>query len=225
MNEALQTLINDCKDPRLIRGIHNYCHRWCERCPFTDRCSVFRETSRYERDHPDSNPLDQVKDSLEQTLALLAEWCKREGIDFEKLQEDPASDEDEASADADLTSDTLDADSLFKAAGDYGHRAFLIVKPLLAAERIANWSPEVRSAIETLAWYSSMIPAKVHRAVHGYFEAQGHKDEPILQSDWNLTAKAARMAIAESIRAWKIVLEVGDASPESPLRELVDLLV
>jgi hypothetical protein len=223
MNEALQALVDDCGDPRLIRGIHNYCHRWCERCPFTDRCSVFRETSRYERTHPDSDPLDQVTDSLEQTMALLAEWCKREGIDFEKLQED-ASGEDEAVAVVDVATDVLDADPLFKAAGDYGYRAYVIVKPLLAAERVANWSPEIRSAIDTIAWYSSLIPGKVHRALGGHIDAEA-ADEPMLQSDWNLSAKAGRMAIAESIRAWKIVLEAGDAPAESPLRQLVDLLV
>jgi hypothetical protein len=85
-------------------------------------------------------------------MALVAEWCKREGIDFENLQEDPASDEDEVSAGADLTTDTLDADPLFNAAGDYGRRAFAIVKPLLAAERVGNWSPDIRSAIDTIAW-------------------------------------------------------------------------
>ena len=226
MDEELQTLVDDCNDPRLIRGIHNYCHRWCERCPFTDRCSVFRQTSKYEREHPDSGPLDQVKDSLEQTMGLLAEWCKREGIDFEKLQESPATEDDEAIAAKDLAEDILDADPLFKAARDYGRRAFDIVKPLMAAQRVSDWSPEVRSAIDTIAWYSSFIPAKVHRAVGGQIEAQADTlDEPILQSDWNLTAKAARMATAESIRSWKIVLEAGDAPPESPVRELVDLLV
>jgi hypothetical protein len=225
MDEELQALIDDCKDPRLIRGIHNYCHRWCGRCPFTDRCSVFRETSRYEREHSDSDPLDQVTDSLKQTMALLVEWCKREGIDFEKLQEDSSSDEEEVIAAADLSKD-LDTDPLFKSAADYGDRAFVMVKPLLAAERVANWSPEVRSAIDTIAWYSSLITAKVDRALRGHFAAQAEQPiEPILQSDWNLTAKAARMAIAESIRAWKIVLEAGDAPPGSPLRELVDLLV
>ena len=25
-------------DPRFISGIHNYCDRWCERCPLTSRC-------------------------------------------------------------------------------------------------------------------------------------------------------------------------------------------
>ena len=29
------------RDPRHIRGIYNYCDRWCERCPLTSRCLNF----------------------------------------------------------------------------------------------------------------------------------------------------------------------------------------
>src|SRR5438874_2560150 len=29
------------RNPRHISGVHNYCDRWCERCPLTLRCSVF----------------------------------------------------------------------------------------------------------------------------------------------------------------------------------------
>jgi hypothetical protein len=224
MDQELQALVDECNDPRLIRGIHNYCHRWCERCSFTDRCSVFRETSKYERDHPGSDPLDQVKDSLEKTMALLAAWCEREGIDFEKIRDGDESAGDESVEETmELsTTDLRDVDPLLKSAREYGRRAFEIVLALEAAERLSNWSAEVRSAIDTIAWYSSFIPVKVHRALHGHVEAG--LDEPILQSDWNLTAKAARMAIAESIRAWKIVLEAGDAPAQSPLRDLVDCL-
>lgn len=27
--------------PEYIRGIYNYCDRWCERCPFTARCENY----------------------------------------------------------------------------------------------------------------------------------------------------------------------------------------
>jgi hypothetical protein len=223
MDQELQLFVDECNDPRLIRGIHNYCNRWCERCSFTDRCSVFRETSKYDRDHPGSDPLDQVKDSLEKTMALLAAWCEREGIDFEKIRDGDGAADDQSVEDApDLPTDARDVDPLLAAARDYGSRAFEIVQALEAAGRVSNWSADVRSAIDGIAWYSSFIPVKVRRALHGDVEAS--VDEPSLQSDWNLTAKAARMAVAESIRAWKIVLEAGDAPAESPLRELVDLL-
>jgi len=38
----------EAADPRLISGIYNYCHRWCERCSFSDRCAVFRDTREYQ---------------------------------------------------------------------------------------------------------------------------------------------------------------------------------
>jgi hypothetical protein len=184
---------------------------------------VFRETSKYAHHHPGGDPLDQVKNSLEQTMALLAAWCEREGIDFEKIQDSDGSAEDERVEEtAGPSTEARVVDPLLKAARDYGRRAFEIVRALEAAERVSHWSPEVQSALDIIAWYSSLVPVKIHRSLHGHIGAG--VDEPILQSDWNLTAKAARMAIAESIRAWKIVLEAGEAPSESPLRELVDLL-
>ena len=33
-------LLELAEDPRFIEGIYNYCDRWCERCAFTERCSL-----------------------------------------------------------------------------------------------------------------------------------------------------------------------------------------
>jgi hypothetical protein len=100
----------EATDPRLIPGIYNYCHRWCERCPFTDRCVAFRETSRYQRDNPDAGPLEHVEDSLRRTTTLLAEWSGREGIDFEKVQAEAKS--DEMRAELNRTDEMIDTDPL-----------------------------------------------------------------------------------------------------------------
>jgi hypothetical protein len=93
METHFEAPAGEAADPRLIPGISNYCHRRCERCPFTDRCMTFREMSRYDRDNPGTGPLDHVEDSLRKTTALLAEWSEREGIDFEKVQAEAKSDE------------------------------------------------------------------------------------------------------------------------------------
>ncbi|MDY6955018.1 MAG: hypothetical protein SWE60_26245 [Thermodesulfobacteriota bacterium] len=34
-------LLKHAQDERFISGIHNYCDRWCERCPLTGRCMSF----------------------------------------------------------------------------------------------------------------------------------------------------------------------------------------
>jgi hypothetical protein len=223
METHFEASAGEAADPRLIPGISNYCHRWCERCPFTDRCMAFRETSRYERDNPDAGPLDHVEDSLRKTTALLAEWSEREGIDFEKVQAEAKS--DEMRADLNHADEMIDTDPLVKAAKEYGHRALDIVKGLEKTERLSTWPPQVRAAIETIDWYALYVSVKVHLALHVLSTAKGDEIENYgLQSDWNLSAKAARMAIAESCRAWAIVLDAGNAPPQSFFRELVGLL-
>ena len=178
---------------------------------------------RYHRDHPDSGALEQVEDSLQRTMALLAEWCEREGIDLEAIQQEA---EDEAATSAQNRLDeTIDADLLLKSAKDYGHRTLDIVEQLQKVERPAGWPPHVSAAVETISWYAFFISAKISRALHGLLDADAHVDDahPV-QNDWNLSAKAARMAIAESYRAWDILLDAGNAEPQSPLRDLVGLL-
>jgi hypothetical protein len=107
------------------------------------------------------------------------------------------------SAELNHTDEMIDTDPLAKAAKEYGDRALDIVKGLKKAERLSTWPPQVRAAIETIDWYAFYVSVKVHRALHGLSTAKDDEIEKYgLQSDWNLSAKAARMAIAESCRAW-----------------------
>src|SRR5689334_22355936 len=50
-----------------IIGIFNYCTRRCERCPFTERCTLYLTARDYERRHPDATWQDQVHDSFAKT--------------------------------------------------------------------------------------------------------------------------------------------------------------
>ena len=49
-------------------------------------------------------------------------------------------------------------------------------------------------------------------------------DEDPIQNDWNGSAKVARLAIAESQRAWDTLLFVGQAPPDARLRQTRQLL-
>jgi hypothetical protein len=200
MERHLESPAAEAADPRLIPGIHNYCHRWCERCAFSDRCAVFRDTREYQRDHPDSGALEQVEESFRKTMALLAEWCEREGIDLETLRQEAEA--EEATSAQHRLDETVDADLLLRAAKEYGHRTLDIVVQLQKVERLAGWPPHVSAAVETISWYAFFISAKIHRALHGLIDVSAHDcDAHPVQNDWNLSAKAARMAIAESGRA------------------------
>jgi hypothetical protein len=54
-------LLELADDPRFISGIHNYCDRWCERCPFSSRCMVYAVEQADEDDDPKSRDINNKK--------------------------------------------------------------------------------------------------------------------------------------------------------------------
>ena len=69
-----------------------------------------------------------------------------------------------------------------------------------------------------------MVSAKVHRALHGHAEREMFREDDAVQNDWNGSAKLARIIVAESKRAWELVMREGEAPDNSPLIELLSLL-
>ena len=130
--------------------------------------------------------------------------------------------------------DRVDADPLMKRATAYCCASLKLAESLEREALRHSWPPEVRDAIETIAWFAGMVGAKVNRALHGLAEHdedpenneddEGPEDVDAIQNDWNGSAKVARLAIAESTAAWNIVLDAGDAPPDSPIRQIVGLL-
>jgi hypothetical protein len=222
MNSDIEPMLEMAEDPRMIRGIYNYCHRWCDRCPFTERCMVFLENKRFETEHPDSTPFEHVHASFQQTLELLKAWCAREGIDFAQIEREAKS--DEAVTEQRLSDEAIDAEPLSKLAKAYLTGAWEIVRALDRSPHVRE-DAGVQNAIETINWYSAFVGAKIDRALHGSRRSAEHDfDEDSIQNDWNGSAKAARLAIEESRKAWSVVFQAGQAPPDSPLRKLVDLL-
>jgi hypothetical protein len=221
MAADIESLLWEVEDPRLIRGIYNYCHRRCERCPFTDRCLGFRETRRYEQRHPDASVFDRLNDSFRQTFQLLKAWCEREGIDFDGVREEadaPPWREDRS------VEDVIESNPLYRMAMTYSQGAYVVVHSLERGGTGRAWPPDVRSAIDTIGWYACFIAGKIHRAIYGFGEHGAHGFEDPVQNDWNGSAKAAHLGIAESRKAWLTVLEAGEAPPDSPLRKMIELL-
>jgi hypothetical protein len=223
MDAELERYVEHASDPRLISGIYNYCHRRCEQCPFTDRCLTFRHMRDDEARHPGRDVLERAGQNFTRTLDLLKDWCKREGIDFEKLRQDANS--DDARAERARLENEVDGDPLHEVAFTYTEAAFTLVSGLERLAPFHEWSPVVREAVDTIGWYAGMVSAKTHRALYGFAERDtlGAHEDPI-QNDWNGSAKVARIAIAESQRAWDTLLLVGQAPPDARLRQTRELL-
>jgi len=209
-------------EPYFIESIFNYCNRRCEVCVFTERCRLFRDMGAYQQQHPDCGPFEQTRDKFQEVFRMLEEWCEREGLDFEQLQRDARS--EETAAETKQVDDAIREDPLHKLATAYTVAAFRLVDALSTARRLRNWPRNVSTAIDTIAWNAGMVGAKVHRALGGFASRNELPDEDVVQNDWNGSAKVARLIVVESQDAWRVVMQAGEAAPDSPLTELVAML-
>jgi hypothetical protein len=208
MQPELEAYLARVQDPQLIPGIYNYCHHRCERCQFKRRCFSYREQQREAVEQGDRSLADHVETNMALSLELIRAWCEREGIDFEALPDDTPS--PHARKD----------DPLQIATRKYCKNAHDVVAPLTRLSLLHTWPPGVGDAIETIAWFSSMIPAKTSRAIEGYEERGILPDEDSIQNDWNGSAKVARLAIAESLDAWDTLFSAGATPPDGSIREI-----
>jgi hypothetical protein len=199
------------KDTR-IDGISAYCDRWCERCAFTMRCSLYAvhvATAMCDGDfkealelavgkprstEPDAEPEPQWRRELLQNQPTEAELEQASRLEDERA---------ERIAQAPLTT-VESAVTELAVAWLETHRDHLHT----------HATPEVANALDIIGWDVYLVGAKLHRALGGKDEAdhgEGFEDDSI-QNDWNGSAKVALMSIARSAAAWDVIGAVtGDA--------------
>ena len=223
MDAELEAYVARAQDPALIPGIYNYCHHRCEQCAFTGRCLSFRQEQQEAHDHPERSLEDHIEANVTRAAALMKAWCEQHGIDLDALEESAEAEESVATTQAG-DDEKADTDLLQQMARRYSSAAYHIVEPLCNLSRFHAWPPAVAAAIDTIGWYSGMIPAKIGRALHGAANEDRFGDEDPVQNDWNGSAKVARLAIAESIGAWRTLFEAGDTPVDASIRRTASLL-
>jgi hypothetical protein len=210
-------LVARASNPRLIPGIYNYCDRWCERCRFTDRCLQYLEDQETEPPAADAESVaGRVRESLARRLGTITEIARREHIDLRTLG---------ASSDAAEKRERHAQDPLVVSARQYGDLAWRLARALgpIAA---ARGDPAVSGAVDVIDWFSSMIGAKVSRAVSGvaFARESGDPDDDRVQRDFNGSAKIALLGIAESRRAWTVLMSEGKATANGVPAQAVRML-
>lgn len=214
-------------DRRFIDGIFNYCDRRCERCGLTDRCRLYADEQCDAQANAGGDWKDRVRRSFQQTSEMIQHWCTHEGIDVDDLRHDAQI---SAAVTAELKlSQEARRDPLQALAERYTFPAMRLARVLRESQGFANWPAEVGEALDTIEWFGIRVSSKIHRALTGF--ARDRNDgtlmrlgEDPVQSDWNGSAKVARLDIAESRAAWEVILRIGEAPADSPLRRMVGLL-
>lgn len=210
------------REEQFIPFIHNYCDRWCERCEFTSRCSVFaaeQELTDEEKDITSDAFYRNIRNIFADAKALLIEKAEEFGIDIE-----PISDEEFAEIQARQDA-SIHGEEITKLAEKYAWDT----RPILEAKD--EWLDESgpndlqTEVLEVLYWYQFFISAKIQRGLHGILDVDGYEETDEIrdsQSDANGSIKLALIAIERSILAWTYLLSPQNADTIRPLIALLE---
>lgn len=181
-----------------IVGIFNYCDRWCERCPLTNRCRVF--ASETEIDFENANGRLTEPRVVRERRRLFAQVAEIHA----QAEERPTSAAPEPRHR--LGHLPLDLEPSSGIDPELAAHAVEIRKKLNKLEMSAN--PSVRLAMETIKHFSLYVPMKMVRAL-AQVAREGPGDQ---QSDANGSGKAALLGLDRMERAWQSLVDTHHVS-------------
>ncbi|HYC83675.1 MAG TPA: hypothetical protein VEB86_00575 [Chryseosolibacter sp.] len=205
-----------------IPGIHNFCDRWCERCPFTDRCAVYeseQELTEEEKDIRNQAFFDRLRENFAKAKVMLEEAAKSHGLDFNALD----ADVEEFGKKEEARRRAAEENIIAKLSDEYMKVAqqWLKTQPGMLAklEKLkeevgvgAQQTSEAKKQIETIRdsvaviqWYSTFIYTKLIRALMGKAEDDIY-ESGIRDSDGS--AKIALIGTERSMHAWTSLFEL-----------------
>jgi hypothetical protein len=222
------------EEKKFIPGIYNYCDRWCEHCSFRDRCFLYNKEKARMEEHiqKGEEPFDMeivlkdVKESFTETRELISKYAQEQGIELDSLPE--------------VEYKTVDVERhpLYKLAHKYmdvTHKFLKELRKILEAEGISLAdrieivaSPEesidklkqLASWYEIIAWYHTLIPAKVYRAL----AKEITDDEEVRkfeQEDAEKSVRVAYIGLMKSMKAFDGILKWNENLEDSLLPILI----
>lgn len=203
---------------KYIDGIFNYCDRWCERCPFTERCRSFAMGEALER---------HMKRKDEQNARFWSAMQRVLGDEIDKLAKevdalaDPEPTPEVEDFEDKVFKEKMDRDDravrrhlLFRTADLYlrkVNRSFKAHPELLKERDDERTDDPVDDAVAIIGWYYIFIEVKFARALHGLVDQESMEEEwddadgESYPKDSDGSAKIAILASERSIGAWSVL--------------------
>lgn len=213
------------REENFISGIHNYCDRWCERCPFTARCRVAeaeQETTDEERDITNEAFWHRLAANFAAAQIMLLEKAEEFGVDLNAISEE------EYASHRDREDEIVKNDALTRFAEKYRQDA---QKTLEAKNEWLIFSALDETAQEEMLsiiyWYQFFISAKIQRGLSGILDFDGNLDEEQLndaQADANGSIKIALIAVTRSLMAWTALMTNENSQTISPFISLLEII-
>jgi len=205
------------KGKELIPGVYNYCDRWCERCTMAKHCSIYyMEQSEIDSSDDTKNGVDRISDIFSLTMEMMQEMSSELGIDFNDI--------------ADFNIPEHIPGKTEKLAIKYGKDVMLWLSAeneffnkysenmLLIDEEEAL---KIGDQLEIISWYSSVIGAKIHRAMSKL--GTEFEDTNSDLEDQRGSAKVAIISIEKSMTAFRYILNNIEEQETNSLKYLAIL--
>jgi hypothetical protein len=209
-----------------IPGIHNYCDRWCERCAFGSRCSVYEDehgASPEQKDMSNKAFWDRLSENFSKAHKLLEQAATHYGVDLNSLaKEVESAQENEARIRKESQSHPLS-----KLSWNYGEasRTWLKSQPgmlnmleqlndklSLGVESVDEAKAKtivIKDCLAVIQWYQVFIHVKFIRAIMSKLDDESDpEEEDGYQRDFDGSAKIGIIAIERSIQAWVKLYEL-----------------
>lgn len=196
---------------RRIAGIHNYCTRWCERCPLGHRCAI---NDKHAGDEEWLKNLERKIEKASEQGDVFEEidWDKVDEIVEEESTEELS--EEEAITGFDATTHPLYTQGMTLSKGI--QKLLDQLGPLIEEEEkqdadglsllLDNRVLILDNCEQVLGWYLYFIQTKLYRALSGKYDSM--EDFDPVQNDWNGSAKVVKIAADHCHGAVRQVLAI-----------------
>ncbi len=211
------------EESAFIPGIHNYCDRWCERCPFVSRCRVGAAEQEL-ADNPEAADMrnaafwERMQRVLHDTMLLIAKMAHEHGIDLDQLVADAAALPDREPSVSEAHAELVhQAELCWRRTDAWFEANKQVLKDksldLMSAARMglpgvdpADDAVQIKDSLDVILWYSPQILVKLKRASG---REPGAEDDPLLaevaRNDADGSAKVALIGMDRSLAAWGVL--------------------
>lgn len=228
-----RNLIDLADNPNFISGVHNYCDRWCERCPLTARCLVYATEEADSDINPASRDISnaafwqKLASIFQETREMLSAWAEENGV---ALSPSVLA---EVMEQKDRQRGQARNHPLARAAEEYApavnlwfendfQQMVVFSDAAAGSDETIEHDEDVNDYVEVIRWYQFFIAAKTIRGLLSRVNEDEYPgDEESRDSDGSV--KAALIAIDRSLGAWKLMGELRRENADSIQKLLLDL--
>jgi len=187
-----------------IDFISAYCDRWCERCAFTERCSAYACDVATAMCDGDLAAGIELAVGVPQPAGGVREKTVGERL-LEQYEEPSAEEIAAAVREEDERRARIESTEVRQLAWNYTMLAHGWLKDREPPR--ADGDPLVREALDIVAWDSTLVGAKLHRALFARerSRAEAWPDDDPVQNDANGSAKVALISLERSEASWRLI--------------------